>query len=406
MRSEVVIIGAGPTGAIAGSLLARKGHRVVIFEREHFPRFSIGESLLPQAMVWIEEAGLLAAVEAEGFQPKDGAVFRMGERQQVIDFSRKTTPGPAMTYQVPRDRFDQLLADGASAAGAEIHFGHRVIAFTAGTDRVALRVLAEDGAEQEVEARFVLDASGAGRVLARLLDLDRPGDFPPRTALFTHVREQSRDEHFDRQKILISVHPELRDIWYWLIPFRGGMASIGAVGPAELVDRHGGSDGERLDRLVAESGYMAGLLEGAEPRRPVGRITGYARSVTALTGPGFALLGNAAEFLDPIFSSGVTIAMKSASLAAHTLDRQLRGEPVDWRADYEAPLQVGTDTFRAYVLAWYDHSLQDIIYGNPNPDSEVTRMITAVLAGYAWDQGNPFVRDPKRYLGAVRTMTP
>jgi flavin-dependent dehydrogenase len=128
--------------------------------------------------------------------------------------------------------------------------------------------------------------------------------------------------------------------------------------------------------------------------------------VTSLTGPGFALLGNAAEFLDPIFSSGVTIAMKSASLAAQALDRQLRGAPVDWHTDYAAPLQVGVDTFRAFVEAWYDHALQDIIFGNPNPESGVTRVITSVLAGYAWDRDNPFVRAPKRYLSMVRTMTP
>jgi flavin-dependent dehydrogenase len=146
-------------------------------------------------------------------------------------------------------------------------------------------------------------------------------------------------------------------------------------------------------------------LRHAEPRRPVGRITGYARSVTSLTGPGFALLGNAAEFLDPVFSSGVTIAMKSASLAAQALDRQLRGAPVDWRTDYETPLKVGIDTFRAYVEAWYDFTLQDIIFGNPGADGSITRMITSVLAGYAWDSQNPFVRDPKRYLSMVQTMT-
>ena len=405
MKSEVVIIGAGPAGALAGTLLARKGHRVVIVEREHFPRFSIGESLLPQAMVWIEEAGVLGAVEAERFQPKNGAVFRLGERHQVIDFSRKTTPGPALTYQVPRDRFDLVLAQGASAAGVEVRFGCEVTAFTPGTDGAALSVLDDGGTEQKVEARFVLDASGAGRVLARLQGLDRPGDFPTRTALFTHVHAPLLADRFDCEKILISVHPELRDIWYWLIPFRDGLASIGAVGPVDLVDRQGDSDVSRLDRLVAASGHMAALLENAEPRRPVGRITGYARSVTSLTGPGFALLGNAAEFLDPIFSSGVTIAMKSASLAAHALDRQLRGEPVDWRTDYEAPLQIGVDTFRAYVEAWYALDLQEIIFGNPNAESDVTRMITSVLAGYAWDRDNPFVRDPKRYLSVVRTMT-
>jgi flavin-dependent dehydrogenase len=406
MRSEVVIIGAGPAGTIAGSLLARQGHRVVIFERERFPRFSIGESLLPQAMVWIEEAGLLGAVEAQDFQPKNGAVFRMGERHQVIDFRNKTTPGPALTYQVPRDRFDHVLAQGACAAGVEIRFGCRVTSFTPGADGVSLAILDDDGAEETVDARFVLDASGAGRVLARLLDLDRPGDFPPRAALFAHVRETGRDDQFDREKILISVHPEIRDIWYWLIPFRDGLASVGAVGPIELIDRHGASDQERLDRLVAASGHMAKTLEHAVPMRPVGRITGYARSATSLTGPGFALLGNAAEFLDPIFSSGVTIAIKSASLAAGVLDRQLRGAAVDWRADYEAPLKVGVETFRAYVEAWYDFALQDIIFGNPNAARGVTRMITSVLAGYAWDSDNPFVKNPKRYLGMVRKMTP
>ncbi len=150
---------------------------------------------------------------------------------------------------------------------------------------------------------------------------------------------------------------------------------------------------------------MAELLRQAEPRRPVERLTGYARSVTQLTGPGFALLGNAAEFLDPVFSSGVTIAMRSASLAAQVLDRQLRGAPVDWRTDYEMPLQIGIDTFRAYVEAWYDFTLQEIIFGNPKVDSFVTRMITSVLAGYAWDRQNPFVREPKRYLSMVQTIT-
>jgi flavin-dependent dehydrogenase len=405
MSSKVVIIGAGPAGTIAGSLLARNGHRVAIFERERFPRFSIGESLLPQAMVWIEEAGLLGLVEAEDFQPKDGAVFRMGEQHQVIDFRDKTTPGPALTYQVPRDRFDHVLAKGACAAGVEIRFGCRVTSFTPGTDGVSLSILEEDGTEKIVRAGFVLDASGFGRVLARLLDLDRPSDFPTRAALFTHVCAAGRDDRFDRNKILISIHPEIRDIWYWLIPFRNGLASIGAVGPIELLDRQGASDQERLDRLVAASGHMAELLRHAEPRRPIGRITGYARSVTSLTGPGFALLGNAAEFLDPVFSSGITIAMKSASLAAQALDRQLRGAPVDWRTDYETPLKVGIDTFRAYVEAWYDFTLQDIIFGNPGADGSITRMITSVLAGYAWDSQNPFVRDPKRYLSMVQTMT-
>lgn len=404
MTIDVVIIGAGPAGAIAGSLLARQGHRVVIYEHQHFPRFSIGESLLPQTMVWIEEAGLMADVEAEHFQAKDGAVFRLGERERSIRFADKTAAGPAVTWQVRREHFDLRLAEGARAAGVELHFGHRVTSFTPGEDGVSLEVTGEDGQAQTVEARFVLDASGFARVLARLLALDRPGDFPARSAVFTHVEDGIADVRFDRQKILISINPKDRDIWYWLIPFKDGLASIGAVGAIEAIDAQGASDEERLDRLVTASGFMGEILGNARKVRPVGRIDGYSRSATALTGPGYALLGNAAEFLDPIFSSGVTIAMKSASLAAGVLDRQLRGETVDWAKEYEAPLNVGIDAFRAYVEAWYDRSLQDVIFDLPMSDGNIPRMVVSMLAGYAWDEANPFVTNPKKYLGMLSAM--
>lgn len=403
MTIDVVIIGAGPASAVAGSLLARRGHRVVVYEQQRFPRFSIGESLLPQAMVWIEAAGLMGHVEAERFQTKDGAVFRHGERERVIRFADKSAAGPHVTWQVRRERFDLELAEGAREAGVALHFGRRVTAFRPG-DLVSLTVEDEEGRAETVEARFVLDASGFARVLARLLDLDRPGDFPARAAVFTHVEAGLVDARFDRQKILISVNPADRDIWYWLIPFRNGLASIGAVGPIEAIDAQGASDAARLDRLVAASGFMAEILGDCRKVRPVGRIDGYSRSASRLTGPGYALLGNAAEFLDPIFSSGVTIAMKSGSLAADVLDRQLRGETVDWVAEYEAPLTVGIDAFRAYVEAWYDHSLQDIIFDLPMNEGNIPRMVVSMLAGYAWDEANPFVTNPKKYLGMLSAM--
>lgn len=404
MTNDVVIVGAGPASAIAGSLLARKGHRVVIYEQQRFPRFSIGESLLPQTMVWIEEAGLMGNVEAERFQPKDGAVFRLGERERVIRFEDKTALGPHLTWQVRRERFDLRLVEGAHEAGVQLHFGRRVTAFRPGEPVVSLDVEDEHGKAETVEARFVLDASGFARVLARLLELDRPGDFPVRAAVFTHVEDGIRDTRFDRQKILISINPADRDVWYWLIPFQDGLASIGVVGPVEAIDTAGASNEERLDRLIGAVGFMAELLRDARKVRPVGRIDGYARSATRLSGPGYALLGNAAEFLDPVFSSGVTIAMKSASLAADVLDRQLRGATVDWATEYEAPLNVGIDAFRAYVEAWYDHSLQDVIFDLPMHDGNIPRMVVSMLAGYAWDEANPFVTNPKKYLGMLSAM--
>lgn len=401
---DVLIIGAGPAGSVAAAMLADRGHSVCVVEQAQFPRFSIGESLLPQAMAFLDQADLLDPVHAGGFQLKTGAVFRHGPREQAIDFSDKSVPGWATTYQVERARFDRILADGAARKGAEIRFGTTVLSVTPGSDETGLRVRDELGDESELSARFLLDASGFGRVLARLLDLERPSALGGRQSLFTHVRDNIPANAFDRNKILISIHPAERSIWYWLIPLAGGVSSIGVVGRAADIQAAGASDGERLRSLVDASGHMADLLRAAEPVRPVGSISGYACSVTSLCGPGYALLGNAAEFLDPVFSSGVTIAMKSAVLAADAVHRQLEGEPVDWQQTFTNPLYDGIETFRAFVEAWYEGSLQDIIFKHAAADSDLRGMIVSVLAGYAWDRSNPFVREPKRLLSLVAEL--
>ena len=133
---------------------------------------------------------------------------------------------------------------------------------------------------------------------------------------------------------------------------------------------------------------------------PFRNITGYSANVKALYSKHFALLGNAAEFLDPVFSSGVTIAMHSAKLATDLLVKQLRGEPTDWQREFAEPLMIGVDTFRTYVNGWYDGSLQDVIYAD-NRSPEITRMISAILAGYAWDTNNPYVEKSQRRLAAL-----
>jgi flavin-dependent dehydrogenase len=133
----------------------------------------------------------------------------------------------------------------------------------------------------------------------------------------------------------------------------------------------------------------------------VAEITGYSSKVTKMCSPQFALLGNASEFLDPVFSSGVTIAFKSADLLIEPLLRQLKGETVDWNADFETPLRKGVDCFRAFVEAWYQGDLQKIIFDSSNYDTPVKKMIVSILAGYAWDEKNPFVNNGKHYLGLV-----
>jgi flavin-dependent dehydrogenase len=160
---------------------------------------------------------------------------------------------------------------------------------------------------------------------------------------------------------------------------------------------------ERLKKLVSEEPFLTRVLANATWDTPARELTGYAANVKSMHGKGFALLGNAAEFLDPVFSSGVTIAMRSASMAAAVLNRQLRGETVDWTNDFEIPLRKGVDTFRAYVRAWYDGRFQDIMFAKTQPPA-IRAMICAILAGYAWDESNPFVAEPERRLDMVAKL--
>ncbi|MFP6861708.1 NAD(P)/FAD-dependent oxidoreductase [Pseudomonas sp.] len=397
-QRQVVVIGAGPSGAIAGALLKRNGHDVLVLERQRFPRFSIGESLLSHCLDFVEEAGMLDAVRAAGFQAKHGAAFGWGERYTEFDFRDTFTKGQGSTYQVQRADFDKLLADQAELQGVEIRYEEEIFAvdFSGNCPRLSVRRLA-DGHEYQVECAFVLDGSGYGRVLPRLLDLDTPSSFPVRQAVFTHVEDRSEGSGFDREKILISTHPGLRDVWFWTIPFSNGRCSVGVVADATRFQGRPDDLDACLKQFIEETPSLHKVLKNAVWDTPARTIGGYSANVKSLHGPGFALLGNAAEFLDPVFSSGVTIAMRSASMAAGLLHRQLSGEAVDWEQEFAIPLKRGVDTFRVYVEGWYDGSFQDVIYFE-KAQPEIRRMISSILAGYAWDQSNPYVAEPKRRL--------
>ena len=399
-RRQVVIIGAGPSGAIASALLKRKGHDVLVIERQHFPRFSIGESLLCHCLDFVEEAGMLEAVNAAGFQRKNGAAFAWGERYSAFDFGETFTAGKPTTFQVQRADFDQLLADQAALQGVEIRYGESIVSVDFERPQPRLVVQREDASQYALEASFVLDASGYGRVLPRLLDLERPSNFPPRQAVFTHVQDRIDSPSFDREKILITTHPTQRDIWFWTIPFSNGRCSVGVVAAAEHFAGRTDDLDACLQGFIAETPSLAGVLENAVWDTEARTIGGYSANVKTLHGPGFALLGNAAEFLDPVFSSGVTIAMRSASMAAAVLDRQLQGQRVDWQSEFAEPLKRGVDTFRCYVEGWYNGTFQDVIY-HEGGTVEIRRMISSILAGYAWDERNPFVSEARRRLKMI-----
>ncbi len=401
LSHDVVIIGAGPSGTLAAALLAQQGVDVIVLEKQHFPRFVIGESLLAQSTEFLKKAGFMEAVQAANFQHKDGAAFLWRGQETAIDFDTKTALGPATTFQVDRARFDKLLADEVVKKGVEIRYGYNVEAVTL-TDTGAEISATSDGAERfKITCRFILDASGYGRVLPRLLYLDRPSAFPPRRAIFTHIADNLDEKRFDRNKIKIIIHPNEPNIWYWVIPFSNNRSSIGVVAKPERMASMDGTESEKLWQLVSEEPNLAELLSDAKEIRPVNAHEGYSSNVSKLSSHNFALLGNAGEFLDPVFSSGVTVAMKSAELVVAPLLRQLAGTEVDWPTEFDAPLTVGVDCFRAFVETWYEGSLQKIIMSTVPSDDIVRRQIVSVLAGYAWDETNAFVRNPQKYLSLV-----
>jgi flavin-dependent dehydrogenase len=398
----VAIIGGGPAGAVAAALLNKQGLRVVVLEKQHFPRFVIGESLLPHCMEFIEAAGFGDAVRAEpSFQLKNGAAFTWGGRYTYFDFTDKFSSGPGTTFQVRRALFDKVLIDEAAAQGVDVRFGHGVAAFDNSGAEARLRIEADDGA-YELSAGFVLDASGYGRVLPRLLDLETPSELPPRLAHFTHIVDNISSPTFDRDKILITTHPQHRDVWLWTIPFGDNHCSIGVVGTP---DKLAGDSETVLKKFALECPMLAEVLADAvwENEFPFRSIQGYSANVKSLHGRHFALLGNAAEFLDPVFSSGVTIAMHSAKLAADLLVKQFNGEAADWQREFAEPLMVGVNTFRTYVNGWYDGRFQDVIYAD-NRNADISRMLSSILAGYAWDTENPYVEKSERRLNALAEL--
>ena len=399
---DVAIIGGGPAGAVAAALLNKQGLRVVVLEKQHFPRLVIGERMLPHCMEFIEAAGFGDAVRAEpSFQLKNGAAFTWGGRYTYFDFTDKFSSGPGTTFQVRRALFDKVLIDEAAAQGVDVRFGHGVAAFDNSGAEARLRIEADDGA-YELSAGFVLDASGYGRVLPRLLDLETPSELPPRLAHFTHIVDNISSPTFDRDKILITTHPQHRDVWLWTIPFGDNHCSIGVVGTP---DKLAGDSETVLKKFALECPMLAEVLADAvwENEFPFRSIQGYSANVKSLHGRHFALLGNAAEFLDPVFSSGVTIAMHSAKLAADLLVKQFNGEAADWQREFAEPLMVGVNTFRTYVNGWYDGRFQDVIYAD-NRNADISRMLSSILAGYAWDTENPYVEKSERRLNALAEL--
>lgn len=394
---DVLVIGAGPSGTVAASIINKAGYKVKIVEREKFPRFVIGESLLPKCMEALDAAGFLPALEKQGYQQKFGAKF-VNEDKEVMDFnfSDQFTKGWTWTWQVPRANFDQVLAQEVERMGVPVEYETTVTAIKFEGTNSTTTVVDKAGTERQINARFIVDASGYGRVIPRLFNLDKPSNLPPRKTLFTHIRDTKRNDYVEPNRILIVDHKP--GVWAWCIPFSNGVTSCGFVSePSFFEPFAGGSVEQQLRDIIATEWSIADRFKDAEFIFEPRTLQSWSVSTDRFWGDGFVLTGNVTEFLDPVFSSGVTLAVTSSHLAANQVVRQLAGENVDWQKEYTDVMMQGVDTFRSYVVAWYDGTLQKIFFAEER-NQEVIRQICSVLAGYVWDLENPYVKNHATYL--------
>lgn len=394
-KVDVLVIGAGPSGTVAASIVNKNKLKVKIVEKQKFPRFVIGESLLPRCMEVLEDAGFLEDIKKCGFQQKFGAKFVMNGKICDFNFSRQYTQGWTWTWQVPREEFDTALANSVQKAGVPIEFETTVTDIKFEGTKSFTTVEDIIGNKKIIEADFIIDSSGYGRVIPKLFNLDKPSNIPPRKTLFTHIQDIRRNQYDEPNRIIAIAH--LPETWIWVIPFSSGKTSVGFVGNPDFFEQFNGTPEEKLRQALKTVPHIADRFEGCEFAFEPRTIEGWSVTTEKFYGDGFVLTGNVTEFLDPIFSSGVTLATVSGHTAAKLVCRQLSGEQVDWEKDFMEPTMQGVNTFRSYVMGWYDGTLQEIFFSE-NKDEKSISQICSVLAGYVWDKTNPFVKKHDRIL--------
>ncbi len=396
---DVLVIGAGPSGCVSASYLFNNDISVKVVEKTKFPRLVVGESLIPRVMDHFDEVGLFPALDAMNFEKKLGARFIRGEEVCVFDFSNKYSEGWDWTWQVPRADFDNTLAQEVLRKGIDLEFESEVIAVSFEGKNSTTVIKDKNGHLKEIKAKFIIDSSGYGRVLPRLLDLDTPSKLDPHSSIFTHVKDINRPE--GEEGTLISFDILETEVWLWVIPFSNGNTSLGVVGPTSFISAL--SDKNNADALrnaIQLSDYYIKRFGNVDFLFEPIKLENYSRSVKKMYGDGFALTGNSSEFLDPVFSSGVAFATESGILAAKLIHKEFKGETVDWESEFTGYMKRGIGVFTTYVKEWYTGNLQTLFFHQPeNPD--VKRKICAVLAGYVWDETNPFV---KKHDNVIKNM--
>jgi len=400
-RFDVVVVGGGPGGSVCAARMVQRGARVLVLEKDHFPRFHLGESLLPGSMPVLNELGVLPAA-LEKFIHKHGARFHDDARgrKDRFGFEGAWKPEYEHAFEVPRDEFDELLLRHAAKLGADVREGWTVTGAVRDGERVVgVLATAPDGTDARFDATYVVDASGrdalfahAARATEKMVDLDQ-------TAVFSHfegVPRPSGKLAGDIDIVIFREGPNARPNWFWMIPFKDGRTSVGAVvsrkwikAQRERLAKQGDKPADDVTALfqaaVADSKSATELLSGAKMLWSGARATAdFSYRVRDLAGPGWVAVGDAGGFIDPLFSTGAHLAMCGGKAAGDTLVDLLaeggRDREEEELRKWETWLRLGAETFVLAVQAFYAGPLMEAIFAE-NKHTALRRSITSLLAG-------------------------
>jgi len=379
MHYDSIIIGGGPAGASAAAVLAEYGHRVLVLERDKYPRYRIGESLIPFTYAPLERIGMIPRMRASPFTKKYSVLFVQPDgkaSQPFYFFNRYDRDTVAQTWQVTRAEFDVMMLDNAREKGAEVREETNVKRLLMDGGRViGVEAVDKAGISQEIRAPITLDCTGKEAFAANKFGWREPDPFLNKIAVWTYYKGSKREPGIDEGQTTVAFVPHKG--WFWHIPQHDDMVSVGVVAEGKYLTRGGVKNPRDIfHREVGENQWIKEHLSQGESTGQYWVTSEYSRHSRHCAGPGLLLLGDAFAFLDPVFSSGVMLALKSGVLAGDAIhEGLLAGDLSPGRfAAYGAHMREGVENMRKLVYAFYDEkfSFKDVIMKYPDAGGLIT----------------------------------